>query len=187
MAIIRNLIPDQIGYPRLAKYNRALWAATILFHFSFAAIIFGHLRLIQEPTWLWSLLGLGQSGVEMFALYAGGIAGLIFSVAILGMTYRRLRGIVQKISVPEDYLLLTLLLLIAATGLYIRFYSGLSVPQLQEYFAGLLTLKLVLTPAVLTPLFIVHFALTQLFFIYFPFSKLVHLTGSFITNYIYKR
>jgi nitrate reductase gamma subunit len=100
---------------------------------------------------------------------------------------RRLGGIIRRISVPEDYVLLMLLLLIAATGLYMRFYSGLSVPQLQEYFAGLLAFRVTLTPAVMTPPFIIHYSLTMLFFIYFPFSKLIHLTGSFVTNYIIRR
>jgi nitrate reductase gamma subunit len=151
------------------------------------AIIIGHLRLYQEPTWLWSLLKLDSAGVESFALYAGGVAGIVFTAAILGLLFRRFNGIIKTISVPEDYIILALLLSIGVSGLYMRFFAGLSVPQLQQYITGLLAFRITLTPSVLNPFFVIHYLIVQSFLIYFPFSKLAHIAGSFITNYIIRR
>ena len=187
MTLIKDLLPDQLVFPRLAKHNRALWVFAFLFHASLAAILFGHLRLYQEPTWLWALLGLGAAGVDSFAFYAGGIAGVVFTVAIVGLLARRLQGIMKTISVPEDYVILGYLLAIALSGCYLRFFAGLSVPELQQYISGLLSFKLTLTPSVLNPFFVIHYLLVLSFLIYFPWSKLVHIAGSFITNFIVKR
>jgi nitrate reductase gamma subunit len=171
----------------LARHNYFLWGLAFTFHASLAAIVFGHLRLFQEPTWLWSLLRLDKSGVEAFAFYAGGMAGILMTVAAAGLSGRRLKGVTRLVSVPEDYFILAFIISLAFTGLYLRLFAVMNVQELQQYFTGLISLRLSLSPSVENPYYLVHSTITQLFLIYFPFSKLVHLAGSFITNYIYRR
>ena len=111
----------------------------------------------------------------------------MFLVALLMLTSRRITGIMRRISVPEDYLILGLLISIALTGLYMRLALQLDVSGLRDYMSSLVLVHPLLNAEVLQPAFAIHFSLVQAFLIFFPFSKLVHVVGSFMTNYWVKR
>jgi nitrate reductase gamma subunit len=99
------------------------------------------------------------------------------------LTSRRITGIMRRISVPEDYLILGLLISIALTGLYMRLALQLDVSGLRDYMTSLVLIHPLLNAEVLEPAFAIHFSLVQAFLVFFPFSKLVHVVGSFMTNY----
>ena len=182
-----SLLSDETVFPRLARYNKSLWFFAILLHACIIPLLFGHLRLFQEPAWLWSLLRLSDEGVKMFAFYAGGITGIVFMIALAALFIRRVKGIMRTISVLEDYFILILLIAIAISGNYMRFAMHIDVSELQAYFTSLLAFNPRLTDVLFEPAFIAHYLLASAFFIYFPFSKLIHIIGSFITNYVVKR
>ncbi|MFX0066156.1 MAG: respiratory nitrate reductase subunit gamma [Candidatus Hermodarchaeota archaeon] len=177
---------DETIFPSLFS-NKILWIFGVLLHLSLLAIAFGHVRLFGEPELIWSLMNLNEQGVETFALIAGGGFGIIFMVALLVLLARRLSGIMKTVSIPMDYLLLILLIAIAISGNFMRFAMHLNVAELQVYFSSLLVFNPTLTPTVLEPAFIIHYLITQALFIYLPFSKLVHVIGSLVTNYLVKR
>jgi nitrate reductase gamma subunit len=180
---IGSLAADETILPRLARWNKRLWASAILLHFSILLLFLGHLRLFYEPTWLWSAFGLDEAGVQALAFYSGALAGVLFLVALLTLTSRRSMGIIRRISVPEDYLILALLISIALTGLYMRFASQLDIGGLRIYMTSLVLIHPSLNAEILQPTFVIHFSLVQGFLIFFPFSKLTHAIGSFMTNY----
>jgi nitrate reductase gamma subunit len=92
--------------------------------------------------------------------------------------------------VPEDYLLLALLLGVVVMGDHMRFVYGSIVhaATYREWFVSLLVFKPAF-PAELTSSNVgislgTHMLFVDLFLIYFPFSKLVHSVGSLVTNYV---
>ncbi|MFW9997671.1 MAG: respiratory nitrate reductase subunit gamma [Candidatus Odinarchaeota archaeon] len=177
-----SLALDETVFPRLMK-NKILWLFGFLLHLVLVLLIIGHARLFYEYL---DLLGLDAETAATFALLSGGTSGVLFLIAVLGLLLRRMSIMLRKISVPEDFFLLLLLLAIGITGDYMRFATHLDVTELQSYFVSLVFLNPTLPSAVYEPGFILHYALAMLLLIYFPFSKLVHLIGSVFTNILVK-
>jgi nitrate reductase gamma subunit len=181
------MVLEETIFPRLRYSSKILWVFSILLHLTVAMLFVGHIRLFYDPLWFWALLNLDEAGVQAFASLMGGISGTIFMIALLGLFIRRLRGPVKEVSVPIDYITLLVLLAIGITGDYMRFVMHIDLASLQTYFASLVALQPVLTPTLFEPAFILHYTIVQGFLIYFPFSKLVHVIGSVITNFLAKR
>ncbi|MCK5409913.1 MAG: respiratory nitrate reductase subunit gamma [Candidatus Heimdallarchaeota archaeon] len=177
---------DQTVFPSLFS-NKKLAIFSIGLHLSIVALFFGHIRIFGEPQFVWNILGLDDNGVDLFAYIMGGTFGIIFLISLLFLLGRRFFGIVKKISVPIDYILLIFLILIAVSGDYMRFFDHINVVEIQTYFSSLVVFNPTLTPALNQWSFILHNLLVQAFLIYVPFSKVVHVIGSFITNRRVKR
>jgi nitrate reductase gamma subunit len=111
----------------------------------------------------------------------GYYAGFVFALAALYLLLRRVmnQGVVM-ISVASDYLVLLLLLAIAATGLLTRYVAFQDLVYLKHFILGLLAFQP--AEATLHPVFIVHFLLVMLLVAYFPFSKLVHAGAAVAFN-----
>ncbi|NIN69831.1 MAG: hypothetical protein GTO63_35150 [Anaerolineae bacterium] len=80
---------------------------------------------------------------------------------------------------PGDYVLLILLIAIAVTGNYMRFFMHIDVEAYRAFFSNLFHLRF--DVPVRNTTFLLHFLLVQAFLIYFPFSKLVHVIGGSLT------
>ncbi len=165
----------------LFEVNKKLWFSSWIFHLGLFLLLFGHFRLVTEFTFLWSILGIStKEGIANFALISGGLAGLMFMLPQLYLLYRRFTPILRKLSVFEDYFAISLMLALALTGNYMRFFEHIDVEVYREYFLGLLTFNFVsLDPS---PAFLAHYVLAQLMLVYFPFGKLFHTLGAFVTN-----
>jgi nitrate reductase gamma subunit len=108
--------------------------------------------------------------------------------AVLYWLGRRTFGAFKNLSVPEDYLLLALLLGIVLMGDHLRFVGGLHAATYQAWFASLMAFNPSF-PAELanstTRLALDwHMLFVDAFLIYFPFSKLTHAIGAFATNLV---
>ncbi|MEM1545405.1 MAG: respiratory nitrate reductase subunit gamma [Candidatus Methanomethylicia archaeon] len=174
-------------FPRVFETNRLLWISGWIFHVSLILLLFGHLRLFQEPYWLWNILNLETyEDVSRFAFISGGITGVLFISPVFMLLARRMRGTLYKLSTFEDYFILLLLALIGLTGNYMRFMLHIDVPKLQQFFIGLLYLNP--SPHQPTdPVFLVHMFLAELLLIYLPFSKLIHSISATILTYRFTR
>jgi nitrate reductase gamma subunit len=90
------------------------------------------------------------------------------------------------VSVPEDYILLVLLILAVVMGNLMRFAGDIHVGEYRGYLQSLLSFRpafpeaLAASSARWTLVFHVLFA--NLVFIFFPFSKLVHVIATFPAN-----
>jgi nitrate reductase gamma subunit len=115
-----------------------LWLAALAFHWSLLIILLRHLRLFVEPApklalFLESIDGFFQIGAP--ALYATDIALL---AALLYLLLRRLREPqIRFISLFTDYFALFLLLGIAVSGVWMRYFARVDVVAVKQFALSL--------------------------------------------------
>lgn len=181
-----KLLKDTFVAPQSFEIEPGMWVMAMVFHVAAVAAFVGHLRLVHEFTPLVSALGI--EGMNAFAGIAGGAAGIAMLVAALYWLFRRTYGPYKNLSVPEDYLLLVLLLLIVGMGDHLRFVGTLHAPTYIAWFQSLLAFRpafpaeLASSPTKWALDF--HMLFVDVFLIYFPFSKLTHAIGAFATNLV---
>ncbi len=181
-----KLLKDTFIAPQSFETAATLMAFALAFHLAALAAFVGHLRLIHEFTPLVALLG--KDGMNTFAAWSGGAAGIVMLVAVLYWIGRRTFGAYRKLSTPEDYLLLALLLGIVVMGDHLRFLGGLHAATYQAWFASLMAFRPAFPPelAASATRFALdwHMLFVDAFLVYFPFSKLTHAVGAFATNLV---
>lgn len=181
-SLFRNTRFEWHEGPKLAyQWEKWLWLAALVFHWSFLLILFRHLRLFTEPVpallpMLESLDGFLRVGVRALYLTDMGI--------LLALTYLFLRRIiipqVRYISLPADYFPLMLLFGLAFSGVLMRYFYRVDITAVKELALGLVTFKPV-APAGIGVLFYIHLFLVCILGAYFPFSKLMHMGGIFLS------
>jgi nitrate reductase gamma subunit len=159
-----------------------LWLFALIFHMAFFTILIRHMRLflnpvpvcIQKIEFLDSIL---QVGIP--TLYQTDL------LILVGLAFLLLRRIVDAkvnyISLAQDYFPLFLLLGIAISGIYMRYFVKADVISIKELTMGLLAFKPKLPDKPLETTFFVHLFLVSCLLAYFPFSKLMHLAGVFLS------
>jgi len=181
-----KLLKDTFIAPQSVAIATGVMIAAFAFHFAALAAFVGHLRLVHEFDALVAVLGI--EGMNTFAAWSGGTAGIIMLVAVLYWIGRRTFGPYRKLSSPEDYLLLALLLGIVIMGDHLRFVGDLHAATYQAWFASLMAFKPAFPPELAdssTRLALNwHMLFVDAFLIYFPFSKLTHAIGAFATNLV---
>jgi nitrate reductase gamma subunit len=181
-----KLLKDTFVAPQSFEMAATLMAFALAFHLAALAAFVGHLRLVHEFTPLVAVLGV--EGMNSFAAWSGGAAGIVMLVAVLYWIGRRTFGAYRKLSTPEDYLLLALLLGIVVMGDHLRFLGGLHAATYQAWFASLMAFRPVFPPELASSAtrFALdwHMLFVDAFLIYFPFSKLTHAVGAFATNLV---
>jgi nitrate reductase gamma subunit len=168
--------------PRLI-YGEArwLWLGAMAFHWSLLVILLRHLRFVVQPaprlaTFLESVDGFFQIGVPV--LYA---TDIVFVAALLYLLQRRLRDPqVRFISLFTDYFALFLLLGIALSGVWMRYFARVDAVAVKQ-LALSLTIFSPAVPKNLNAWFFAHLALVCALAAYLPFSKLMHLGGVFLS------
>jgi nitrate reductase gamma subunit len=175
---------DSFLFPQVVQFDRWMWVFTILFHFALLGAFVGHLRLFQEFTPL--AKALGPRGMEQFSSWSGGFMGVVLIVGLIYYLVRRLTFPFKELSVPEDYILLILLIVTVFMGNLIRFFGDIPVADYRAYLQSLMAFRPSLPSALADSstrwAFVLHVLLANLLFIYFPFSKLVHVIASFPAN-----
>ncbi len=181
-----KLLKDTFFFPQVLDTDKGIWLFAGAFHLAGLLMFVGHLRLIHEFTPL--LTWLGVDGMNQFAYLTGGTFGIVLTVALIYYLLRRFVSPYKDLSVPEDYLLLILVLLIVTMGNHLRFFGDVHVADYREYVTSLLTFKPAFNAAVAASSvkwsLTVHVMLACVLFIYFPFSKLTHSIGVFAANLI---
>jgi nitrate reductase gamma subunit len=188
LARFGKMLKDVFIAPQSARIEPWMWIMAMAFHIAALGAFVGHLRLVREFPILPQILG--EEGMNTFAAWSGSIAGTLMLVAVLFWIARRTLGDYKTLSVPEDYLLLALLLGVVIMGDHMRFVYGSTVHAAvyREWFVSLLTFRPTF-PAELTSSNVgvslaTHMLFVDLFLIYFPFSKLMHVIGSFNANLV---
>ncbi|MCB2213146.1 sulfate reduction electron transfer complex DsrMKJOP subunit DsrM [bacterium] len=161
--------------------TKFLWAAGLVFHYSFLVIILRHVNYFVTPTpefvtWLQFVDGFFQIGLPILYLTD------IFFVLGVGYLFLRRVGISQMryLSLASDYFPLFLLLAIGLTGMGMRYLWKVDIVGVKELAVGLFSFNPVV-PAGVGPLFFTHLFLVSFLIAYFPFSKLMHMGGAFLT------
>jgi len=167
-----------------------LWVGALAFHYAFLTVSVRHLRFLTEPvpffvTWLEQLDGFFRIEVMYDAVQSGlpgvYLSGIVLFVAALYLFLRRVFiPQVRYISLANDYFPLFLIMGIALTGLFMRYYAKVDIVAIKELAMGLATFRPTL-PEGINALFFAHMFLVSVLLAYFPFSKLMHLGGVFLS------
>lgn len=183
---IAKMLKDTFLAPHSARIEPAMWVFAMAFHVAALGAFIGHGRLLAEFPVLPEILG--EEGMDSFAAWSGSIAGSLMLVGVLYWIARRTFGPYKNLSVPEDYLLLGLLLGVVVMGDHMRFIYGgtIHADTYREWFTSLLRLQPHIPETILASdvgwSLGTHMLFVNLFLMYFPFSKLVHAIGAFSTN-----
>ena len=161
---------EVVLFESLFKSNLWIWALGWIFHLGLVLVLVRHLRYFTEPVWWWVVL-MQPLGILGGFLMAAGLAGLW----LRRMVVPRIR----YISTPSDHLMLGLLLLIAVSGLMMKYVVPTDVVAVKVFFLGLMRFELHPLPTD-APL-LIHLALVALLMIVFPMSKLLHAPGVFFS------
>jgi len=168
--VVFRMFREVAFFESLFKGNLWTWALGWLFHVSLALVLLRHLRYFTEPVWDWVVF------IQPFGMYGG----LAMAAGLAGLWARRiLVERIRYISTPSDHLMLALLLLIAASGLLMKFVSHTDIVAVKAFFLGLLVFDWQPLPA--DGLLYAHLALVASLMIIFPYSKLLHAPGVFFS------
>ena len=181
-SLFRNTKAELREGPRLTYGERKfLWLGALAFHWSFLVIFVRHLRFFIQPVprlvmLLDRLDGFFQVGIPI--LY---ITDVTIVAALLYLLLRRLRDPqVRYISLFQDYFALFLILGLALSGIWMRYFARVDVVAVKQLAIGRVTFSPIV-PREVTPLLFVHLFLLSSLLAYFPFSKLMHMGGIFLS------
>jgi nitrate reductase gamma subunit len=181
-SLFRNLKTQLHEGGRLA-YGEAkwLWLAGLAFHYSFAIVLFRHLRffiekvpaVVQTADLLDSFLQIGTPLLYMTDV-----------VLIAAVTYLFIRRVaipqMRYLSLVADYFPLFLILGIAISGVLMRYFTKTDIIGVKMLAMGLISFKPTV-PDTIGAIFFIHLFLLSVLFAYFPLSKLTHLGGVFLS------
>lgn len=165
-----RMFREVVFFESLFKGSLWTWIFGWLFHASLALALARHLRYFTAPVWTWVEL------IQPFGIYAG--FGMV--LGLVGLTGRRIFvDRIRYISTPSDYLMLLLLVLIAASGLVMKYLVPADIVGVKAFFLGLLRFDWQPLPA--EGILYVHLGLVLSLMLVFPFSKLLHAPGLFFS------
>ena len=168
--VVFRMAREVVFFESLFKGNLWIWLFGWLFHMALFLVLIRHLRYFTEPVWGWVAV------LQPFGLYAG----FAMAAGLAGLWGRRfLVERIRYISTPSDHLMLVLLLLIALSGLGIKFLMHTDITAVKVFFLGLMMFDIQPLPSHIG--LYVHLLLVALLMIIFPFSKLLHAPGVFFS------
>jgi nitrate reductase gamma subunit len=160
------MVREIVLFESLFKANLWIWLFGWMFHAALLLVLLRHLRYFTQPVWTW-VLWVQPLGIFAALAMVAGLAGL--------WARRFLVERIRYISTPSDHLMLALLLLIALSGMVMKFVAHTDIVAVKIYFLGLMHFELQPLPA--DPALYVHLALVSALLLVFPFSKLLHAPG----------
>lgn len=164
--------------------DKFLWAAGLAFHWSFLVIVFRHTRFFFEKV---PYVVQMTESVDSFLQVGLPIMYMTDAVVILAVTYLFVRRViipqVSYISLLADFFPLFLILGIAITGVFMRYFTKTHIVGVKVIAMSIFTLKAVPVDVLTSvgPIFYAHFFLVCVLLMYFPFSKLMHMGGVFLS------
>jgi len=181
-SLFRNTKAELRQGPRLIYGERKfLWLGALALHWSFLFIFLRHLRFFTEPVPHWVLL---LDTVDTFFQIGAPIlyvTDVVIVVALLYLLERRLADPqVRYVSLLADYFALFLILGLALSGIWMRYFTRVDIVAIKQLAIGLVTFSPIV-PKEVGPLFFVHLFMLSTLAAYFPFSKLMHMGGVFLS------
>jgi nitrate reductase gamma subunit len=161
---------EVVLFESLFKSNLWIWLFGWIFHMGLFLVLVRHLRYFVEPVPAWLVF------LQPFGMYAG----FLMAAGLGGLWARRfLVERIRYISTPSDHLMLALLLLIALSGLAMKFLMHTDIVAVKAFFLGLMFFDIQPLPS--HPGLFIHLLLVALLMIIFPVSKLLHAPGVFFS------
>lgn len=168
--VVFRMFKEVVFFESLFKASKFTWIFGWLFHAGLFLALLCHLRYFTDPVWGWVNL------IAPLSPYAG----LAMMVGLAGLLARRfLVDRVRTISAPSDYLMLIFIMLIAGSGLLMRFVWHTDIVMVKEFALGLTSFEFASMPG--SPMLWLHLLLVAVLLLIFPFSKLLHAPGLFFS------
>ncbi|MDA8139281.1 MAG: respiratory nitrate reductase subunit gamma [Desulfobacteraceae bacterium] len=167
---------DTFFFPTVRRHKPLLWVFLIVFHIGLLLLLIGHIELLGD-------FAIFQ--IIPHEVFIGkGLVGVAVIICLLYFLFRRFHGAVRELSVPEDYLLLILLLLTALFGSQMDWartwygYQELMPSDYREYLLSLIALHPKVPYTMMSTghafMMVLHVFCANLFLMVFPFSQLMH-------------
>jgi len=181
-SLFRNTKAELRQGPRLTYgESKFLWLGALAFHWSFLFIFLRHLRFFMEPV---PRLVLALEKVDSFFQVSAPILYVTDVIIVAALLYLLLRRLadpqVRYISLLADYFALFLILGLAVSGIWMRYFTRVDIVAIKQLAVSLVTFSPIV-PKEVGPLFFVHLFLLSTLAAYFPFSKLMHMGGVFLS------
>lgn len=157
---------ELFAFRSLARANKPIWLASLLFHYGLLWILIVHLRFVFESLPLFLIPFIQFSGWASAAM----IIGLLI---LLGR--RLFVERIRYISAPSDYLHLFLLLGIGLSGLLLKRFWPVPLHEVGLFLRGAFTLNWTTLPNHAGLL--LHLSLVLILLLVYPISKLIHGVG----------
>lgn len=168
--VVLRMLREVFLFESLFKANLWTWGLGWLFHASLALVLLRHLRYFTEPVWFWVAF------IQPFGMYAG----ITMLLGVAGLWARRIFvERIRYISTPSDHLMLLLFMVIAASGLLMKFVEHTDVIAIKGFFQGLMQFSINPLPA--DAILMLHLLSVMLLMTIFPVSKLLHAPGLFFS------
>lgn len=170
LGVVGRLVREVVFFESLFKASKWTWVFGWLFHAGLFLALLAHLRYFTEPVWGWVAL------LAPLSRYAG----IAMVIGLLGLLARRvLVDRVRYISAPSDFLMLIFLLMIAGTGLGMRFFFHTDIVSVKQFALAWLAFDFASLPG--SAILFLHLLLVVILLLIFPFSKLLHAPGLFFS------
>jgi nitrate reductase gamma subunit len=181
-SLFRNTKAELRPEPKLIYGNEwLLGIGSLTFHWALLIIILRHLRFFLEPVPGFVVAMQNVDGFLQATLPTVYVTDLVLIAALAYLVFRRLQhGQVRYLSLFTDYFALFLLLGLAISGVYLRYFGRVDVVAVKQLALGLAIFSPSVAPE-MPPSFFMHFFLLCVLIGYFPFSKLMHMGGIFLS------
>jgi nitrate reductase gamma subunit len=168
--VVFRMTREVLFFESLFKANLWTWGLGWMFHASLALVLLRHLRYFTEPVWSWVAF------IQPFGMYAG----ITMLLGVTGLWARRLFvERIRYISTPSDHLMLVMFIVIAISGLSMKFVSHTDVVGVKGFILGMMYFNSQPLPE--HPGLYVHLILVTVLLMIFPISKLLHAPGLFFS------
>jgi nitrate reductase gamma subunit len=161
--------------------SKWLWLGALAFHYTFLVTVLRHMRFFTEP--IPGFIAVIEHVDSMLQIGAPTLylSNIIFVLALVYLFLRRVVvPQVRYISQVQDYFPLFLILGIAFSGIFMRYFAKVDVISVKQLAMGLVTFSWVI-PEGIGSLFYIHIFLVSVLLVYFPLSKLMHMGGVFMS------
>jgi nitrate reductase gamma subunit len=161
--------------------NKWLWLGAMAFHWSLFIILLRHCRYFFEPAPM--LADALRAADDAFHIGVTGvfITNIAITAALLFLIIRRVAAPrIRYISRFQDYFVLFLIAGVAASGMLLRYWTGIDLLAVKRYAMGLLLFQPDITGD-WGAMFYLHIALCSALAAVVPFSKLAHAAGIFLS------
>jgi nitrate reductase gamma subunit len=172
--VVYRFFTEVVFFNSLFRATKWTWIFGWMFHLSLLLAFFRHLRyVISSDSIFWPLVN--NMVVQSFGHYAG----FAMAIGLLGLLARRIFvDRVRYISSPSDYLMLLLIIGIAASGLMMSYVAHTDIVQLKAFIMGLFLFDWQELPA--DTVLLAHLTMVLALMVIFPISKLLHAPGLFM-------
>jgi len=169
-------VVDALTLPTVRIHKPLLWFFLIVFHLGVGVLLLAHLDLIPQ---------IRITAEDSPHMIGYGAVGVVLTISVLYLLFRRFKTPVREFSVPSDYLLLFLLFCVFLTGDVISWGNSwspdgfvITKQDLGLYLSSLVQFTFEDPRTVLSgshyPLVALHVLLANLFLMVLPFSKIMH-------------